>query len=242
MAKFCGNCGSRWEDAARVCGNCGTPLVMHAARPIPTRPVPAPPPERYGYGVGAGVPPHTGTAVRERTPMDPAQAKKMKKIALWSGIGTAILIVLIVVIALIASSGGHSGVLDDVMEAYEVNDIERLIDMSSDAYYYGSSDGVDRYFENAVSDRVNAYQYRAGYGYRFSYDVVRETRLTREEELWSFRQQLNAYYPDFDASVIEEVMLSDIVITIRQGAESFEDNIRVTLTKEPEGWKVLYID
>lgn len=26
MSKFCGNCGAKLEDDARVCGNCGTPL------------------------------------------------------------------------------------------------------------------------------------------------------------------------------------------------------------------------
>ena len=26
MAKFCGNCGARWEDDVRVCGKCGTPF------------------------------------------------------------------------------------------------------------------------------------------------------------------------------------------------------------------------
>ena len=99
MAKYCGNCGNKLDDDARVCDQCGTP-----------------------WG-GQNVNHHS-----EKT--------KSKKRT-----GLLILVLLFIIgvlgaVKIIPQYTGYRGFLRKVMSAYEKYDIDALVAMSSDVYYY----------------------------------------------------------------------------------------------------------
>ena len=141
MAKFCGNCGTQLEDNAKICGKCGTPLD----------------------GMSANIP---GLKVT-----DPEKQKKMKKtVKLVVGM-VALVIVAVIAFNVVSQYTGYNRLLRKVMTAYENYDIDTLISLSSDMYYYGEEDWVEYYFEYSVGDDLDYFESYVGHNYKLSYDV-----------------------------------------------------------------------
>lgn len=213
MAKYCGNCGAQMENSDRVCGNCGTPF---------------------------------GTAVKTYNVsiVDPekkkAAQKKVKKIVKLC-VGTAALIlVAVIAINLITAFAGYNGLVRKVMVAYENYDIDALVDMSSDVYYYSSEDYAERYFENAVGYALDAFESSVGHSYKLSYEVI-ETYKLSNRNFQSMLDDIAWSYENFDHSVIEEIVVAKVNVTATQGKRSVDREIEITMTKENGNWKVLYI-
>lgn len=214
MAKYCGNCGAQMENGDRVCGNCGTPF---------------------------------GTAVKTYNVniVDPekkkAAQKKMKKIIKLCVGAAALILVAVIAFNLITAFTGYNGLLRKVMAAYESYDIDALVDMSSDVYYYSSEDYAERYFENAVGYALDAFESSVGHSYKLSYEVI-ETYKLSNRNFQSMLDDIAWSYEDFDHSVIEEIVVAKVNVTATQGKRSADREIEITMTKENGNWKVLYIE
>lgn len=215
MAKFCGNCGAQMDDNAKVCGKCGTPF----------------------NGSSSGI-----SAVKYVDPEKKKEKqKKVKKIVkLCIGL-IALILVAIIAINVITAFTGYNGLLRKIMSAYENYDIDALVDMSGDMYYYGIENHAEAYFEAAVGYALDNFESSVGHSYKLSYDI-NEIYTLSKRNFESMLDDISWVYSEFDTSVIEEIAVADITVTARQGSKSADRNLKVTMSKENGTWKLLYID
>ena len=213
MAKFCGNCGMILDDNAKICGNCGAPLD----------------------GVVTNI-----RGLKVENEAKKRKRKKIKRIAkLIIGI---ILFIVVAVIALqiVFQNIGYNGLVRKTMNAYKKYDIDTIISLSSDMYYYGEDDVVQYYFESAVGETLDTFESTVGHNYKFSYKV-NETYKLSERKLDEMIKEINYTYPDFDTAIIENVVVTDLTVTAKKENKSVNRNVSITMTKEDGVWKVLYI-
>lgn len=211
MAKFCGNCGTQLEDNAKVCGNCGTPLD----------------------GAYTNIP---GLKVT-----DPEKQKKMKKT-----VKRVVGLVLFVAVAIIGFNvvsqfTGYNGLLRKVMTAYEKYDIDTLVSLSSDMYYYGEEDWVDYYFDYSVGNDLDSFEASVGHSYKLTYEI-NETYVMSDRKVDEMLSEIEYSYPDFDVSIIEKVVVADLTVTAKQGSKSVNQDMNIVMTKENGTWRLLYIE
>ena len=173
--------------------------------------------------------------------IDPERRKKHKKIF--------ILVIALILIAAIAAAAinvaskftGYNGLLRKVMSAYEGYDIDTLVSLSSDVYYYGEDDYVENYFENIVGTTLDSFESSVGHSYQLSY-IVNETYTMSERNTDVTLNEIENSYPDFDVSSISEIVVSDITVTAKQGNESVDKDLNIIMSKEDGTWKLLYIE
>ena len=205
MAKFCGNCGARWEDDVRVCGKCGTP---------------------FGD-------------VRGPSPVKVNQAKKIVK--------TAIILVLVAAILLAAWSVGSSfigkkGLIRQVMNAYKADSVYDLVDLSSDVYYYSYySDDAEDYFEDRLDLIVDYFDSTVGYDYKLSYKINGIHTLS-DRQLNNELDDIADDYDGFNVGSIEKMAIAEVTLTVKQGSRHVDRVMEITMTKEDDGWRLLYIN
>lgn len=213
MAKYCGNCGTQMEDVDRVCGNCGTPF-------------------------------DATTLKQNITIVNPEKENenrnKVKKILKLGVCLVSVILVLVIAINLITTFTGYNGLLRKVMVAYQDYDIDALVSMSSDMYYYGGENYAEIYFENAVGYTLDELESAVGHSYKLSYQVI-ETYKLSNRNFQSALKSVAWMYEDFDCSVIEQIVIARVDITATQGKRSADNEIEITMTKENGNWKVMYI-
>lgn len=211
MAKFCGNCGARLEDDAKICGKCGTPVE----------------------GVTTSIP---GLKVT-----DPEKQKKVKKtFKLVAGL-MVLLIVAGIAFNVVSQYTGYNGLLRKVMAAYEKYDIDTLISLSSNMYYYGDEDSVEYYFESKVGENLDSFEASVGHNYKLSYKV-NETYAMSERKENDLLDDIENAYMDFDISKIKKVVVADLTLTATQGNKSTNRDMNIVMTKENGSWRLLYIE
>lgn len=211
MARFCGNCGTQLEDNAKICGKCGTPFD----------------------GTSPNIP---GLKVTE-----PEKQKKMKKtVKLVAGLAVLVIAAMIV-FNVVSQYTGYNGLLRKVMTAYENYDIDTLISLSSDMYYYGEEDWVEYYFEYNVGENLDYFESYVGHNYKLSYEV-QEVYTISERKLDTILDTIESSYPDFGIDAISQVKVAEVKVTAKEGKSSVSMSVQVTMTKENGKWRLLYID
>ena len=139
---------------ARFCGNCGAQIDENAK-----------------------VCGQCGTPVEDSTKMPPVKVvdsekkKKNKKIFKAMIALALVAVVAVTAINVVSKFTGYNGLLRKVMTAYEGYDIDTLVSLSSDIYYYGEEDYVESYFENSVGSALDSFETSVGHSYQFSYEV-----------------------------------------------------------------------
>lgn len=211
MAKYCGNCGNQLEDTARVCGYCGAPF------------------DDTSQNIAG---------VDYKSPESKGKTKKMIK-----------RIVIIAIIAGVAFAGfkvateftGPKGMVRNVMKAYENYDINGLVDMSSDVWFYEMADYVENYFESGVGNDLDYYETSVGHNYKFSYEVS-EIYEPSERRLVELEEDVQQLYEDFDMGMVEKVMVAHVKAFAEKGGRTVNRDVVLTLTKESGEWRVLYME
>lgn len=214
MAKFCGNCGAQMEDNAKVCGNCGTP-----------------------FGAATQV---TGVHIVDLEKKKKLK-RKIKKISMICVSVVCLILAIVIAINVITSFSGYNGLLRKVLAAYEDYNVDALISMSSDIYYYGSEDFAEIYFENAVGYGLDYFESAVGHSYKLSYEIG-ETYTLSNRNFQSLLDNISRMYAEFDTSIIDKVAVAQITVTAKQGNHSADRELKVTMSKEAGTWKVLYIE
>ena len=209
---------------ARFCGNCGAQIDENAK-----------------------VCGQCGTPVEDSTKMPPVKVvdsekkKKNKKIFKAMIALALVAVVAVTAINVVSKFTVYNGLLRKVMTAYEGYDIDTLVSLSSDIYYYGEEDYVESYFENSVGSALDSFETSVGHSYQFSYEV-NETYTMSERKTKEVLDGIEYTYADFDVSIIEEMVVSDITVTAKQGSKSVERDLNITMSKENGTWKLLYIE
>ena len=211
MAKFCGNCGTQLEDNAKICGQCGTPLD----------------------GASTKIP---GLKV-----VDSEKQKKLKKMGKRIVALVALVIVAVIAFNVVAQYTGANGLLRKVMSAYKEYDIDTLISLSSDMYFYGEEDWVEYYFEYNVGDDLDSFESSVGHSYKLTYEV-NEIYTVSDRKLDDMLDQIEYTYADFDIGVIEKIVITDLTVTAKQGSKSVSRDMNIVMSKENGSWRLLYIE
>ena len=209
---------------AKFCGNCGARMDENA--------------KVCGR---CGTPVESNPKLSSVKIIDPERKKKHKRIF--------ILVIALILIAAIAAAAinvasmftGYNGLLRKVMSAYEEYDLDILVSLSSDVYYYGDDNYVESYFENVVGTTLDSFESSVGHSYQLSY-AVNETYIMSERNADVTLEEIENAYPDFDISIISEIVVSDVTVTAKQGSESVDKAINIIMSKEDGSWKLLYIN
>lgn len=188
-----------------------------------------------------------GTPVDSSTKMSPVKiidSKRKKKNKKIFKLVVALILAAAVAAAAInvaAKFTGYNGLLRKVMSAYEGYDIDTLVSLSSDVYYYGEDDYVENYFENIVGTALDFFESSVGHSYQLSYAVNETYTMSERNADVTFKEIENAY-PDFDVSIISEIAVSDITVIAKKDGASVEEKLKIIMSKEEGAWKLLYID
>lgn len=212
MAKFCGSCGAQLDDDAKVCGHCGTP-VEEGQTKIP------------GFKV-----------------VDPEKKKKLLKKVKMILVLAVVVVIAIVGLNIVKSYTGSNGLIRKVMSAYENYDIDALVALSSDMYYYSDYDDyVDEYFEYSVGNNIDNFESSVGHSYKMSYEIeeVYDLSQRKQDEIL---ENIEYSFPDFDVDTIDTIVVADVKVTAKQGTKSVSTNVKITMAKEGNSWKLLYLD
>ena len=210
MAKFCGNCGAKLDDNAKVCGQCGTPLD----------------------GASTNI---SGLKV-----VDPEKQKKVKKVVKLVSVLAVLVVVAAIALNIASKYTGYNGLLRKVMTAYENYDIDTLVSLSSDMYYYGAEDWVEYYFEYTVGNHLDSFESSVGHSYKLSYEI-NEIYVMSKRKADEVLSEIENTYTDFDISVINTIVVADLTLTAKQGSKSVNRDVNVIMSKENGSWKLLYI-
>lgn len=212
MAKFCGNCGAQLDDGDKVCGQCGTPVNGN-----------------------------TGTVPSLKV-VDPEKKKKMAKMI--KGIVALVIVVALAItgVKVYLSFTGTNGLVRKVMTAYENYDIDSLVALSSDMYYYiDSDDYVDEYFEDAVVKYIDNFESSVGHSYKLTYEVdeIYDLSKRKQEEIF---KSIGNQFQDFDVDTISKIAVANVKVTAKQGSKSVNKTVKITMSKEEKEWKLLYLE
>lgn len=173
--------------------------------------------------------------------VDPEKKKKNKKIFKLVVALTLVIAVALTAFNVVSKFTGYNGLIRKIMTAYEGYDIDALVALSSDIYYYGEEDYAEYYFENVVGTTIDSFESSVGHSAQISYEV-KETYTISEHRANEILEEIEYSYPDFDVSIIKELVVSDITVTARQGDKLVDRDLNVTMSKENDSWKLLYIE
>lgn len=203
---------------ARFCGNCGVQIDEKAK-----------------------VCGQCGTSIDGKMKSFPANKAVPKKKFLKIVAVLFLLIVVTAVVNIVSQFTGYRGLIRKAMAAYENYDIDTLVSLSSDVYYYGNEDYVENYFENRVGDALDSFETSVGHNYKFSYEINEIYQLSnrRASEILN---DIEDVYPDFDISIIKDIYAADITVSVSKDERLSSNKIQIIMTEENEVRKILYID
>ena len=208
---------------ARFCGNCGAQLDDDAKV------------------CGQCGTPIDGNALGLKI-VDPEKKKKMMK-KVKGVIALAIVVVIaVLVVKIISGFTGTNGLVRKIMVAYEKYDIDTIVSLSSDMYYYNDyEDYVDEYFEYAVGSNIDSFESSVGHSYKMSYEVdeIYDLSQRKQDEML---KSIEYAYPDFDVDIISKIAVADVTVTAKQGSKSVSRTVKITMSKEGNTWKLLYLE
>lgn len=171
---------------------------------------------------------------------NPEKKKKSKR--RFKAVTAIIVVVLIGVIAVnvVLKFTGYNGLLRKVMKAYEAYDIEKLVSLSSNIYYYGEENYGEDYFESKVGETLEFFETSVGHNYKISYEI-NETYKMSNRSINETLDQIEYKYSNFDISTIEEIVVCDLNVTAKQDSKSQNKAISIFMSKEEGKWKLFYI-
>lgn len=211
MAKYCGYCGTKLEDNAKICGHCGTSVD----------------------GISTNIP--------SLKMVNPEKQKKMKEMSKWIVATASLVVIAVIAFNIVSQYTGYNGLLRKVMTAYKEYDIDTLIFLSSDMYFYGEDDWVEYYFECNVGDDLDSFESSVGHSYKLSYKV-NEIYTVSDRKLDNMLDQIEYNYVDFDINVIKKIVIADLTVTAKQESKSVSTDMNIVMSKENDSWRLLYIE
>lgn len=151
-------------------------------------------------------------------------------------------VIAVVVVKIISGFTGTNGLVRKIMVAYGKYDIDTIVSLSSDMYYYNDyEDYVDEYFEYAVGNNIDSFESSVGHSYKMSYEVdeIYDLSQRKQDEIL---KSIEYAYPDFDVDIISKIAVADVTVTAKQGSKSVSRTVKITMSKEGNTWKLLYLE
>lgn len=211
MGVFCGNCGARVGDTAKVCGNCGAIIQQDEFASL-----------------------HTTT-----------NSRRKPNSLLFVGLA-AIAIVCIIVVLITVSNKGYEKLVSASVNALVEQDIDTLIELSSDIYSASKNEDdvfqLESIYEYVAEELAERFEDEVGYRYKTSFKIeeVREPSKRRIEKLLDyFAEYIDE--DEFDLGKIKKIILAEVVVTAKKGRSSDEQTVYFTMMQEDRDWKLVLI-
>lgn len=237
MANFCMKCGSKLQEGDQFCTNCGMPV---AKMEIPGNQNQAAQRQvMQGQAIQGQVMPRQMRAVQK-----PSGKKTGLIIGAIAG-GTA-LVVLILVIMVFLFSGGKEKVSNQVMEAYQSEDIDTLMDLSSDLMEYaGMTSTFKKYVEGAIEDDLHSFEKQLGDDYKLSYEIINIEELSKMEQE-EYTESVLMYIamkgiPNVDENFVSEMCSVEVEWTAKTDDDFVTIEKTIILSKEDGTWRMFDI-
>ena len=173
--------------------------------------------------------------------VDPEKVRRNKRIFKFIIVVIFIVAVAVTAINVISKFTGYNNLIRKTMSAYEQYDIDTLVSLSSDIYYYGEEDYAESYFENSVGPVLDYLEASVGHSCQMSYKV-NETYTMSERKEKETLENIEYMYPDFDVNIIKKIVVANITITAKQENKSAKQDLDITMSKEGGTWKLLYLE
>lgn len=174
-------------------------------------------------------------------PADPEKLarnkKKIKRVITLAIIAVAAIIAFNV----ISSFVGKKGFVRKVMSACEKYNVDSLISMSSGVYADCDDSVVQSYFETHAGGYIDTIEENVGHNYKLSYKINEIYDLSDRKES-TLMTSIGYAYPKFDTSEIKKIAIADVSLTAKQGSKKTKINVKITMTKEGNSWKLLYLE
>lgn len=207
------------------CGNCGAPLDENANVC-----------GRCGMPVNGDS--YKGKKVKAIKP------HKQKKMGIKIKLLIAFLVIAVVAVAalkVVSEFRGSKGLVRIVMKAYEEYDINTLVSLSSNMYTYAPENYIEQYLGNSIGNVLDSFESKVGHKYKFSYEVTEHYDMSERKKA-QILSQIELIYPDFNINSVKEMAAADIIVTAKQNGKTADQKITITMTKEGDSWRWLYLE
>ena len=172
--------------------------------------------------------------------VNPEKMKAVKKALIGIVSVAACILVLAMLVNYLLGFLGYKGAVRKLMNAYQNYEIEVFTSMASEYYYSMENDSTaEDYFERIIADDLDVFEENVGHKYTFNYEITDSYNLSKHK-LEELLDNLSVY-EEFDASIISEVMIVEIEITVEGEEKGMTKNKTIYLTKEGENWRILYL-
>ena len=207
---------------ARFCGSCGAPL-----------------PDGARVCGQCGIPVADDALGFEYT--SPEKKEKRKQLIKRAVICAAIIAVIALVASIVPSFIGYRNVVRKAMKAYRDYDISALVNMSSEIYdYFDSESYVESYFEDRVSSDLDRFENQLGHDCKIKYEITDSYQLSDRR----FRQVIDdlEYIYEGADDFISKIQIVEIEVTASRSKKNMKISKELHLTREENGWKILYLN
>ncbi len=158
----------------------------------------------------------------------------------------AIAIVCIIVVLITVSNKGYEKLVSASVNALVEQDIDTLIELSSDIYSASKNEDdvfqLESIYEYVAEELAERFEDEVGYRYKTSFKIeeVREPSKRRIEKLLDyFAEYIDE--DEFDLGKIKKIILAEVVVTAKKGRSSDEQTVYFTMMQEDRDWKLVLI-
>lgn len=219
MSKFCSNCGTQLDDNARFCNNCGTQID------VPTAETTIDPQIAY------------------QTPQKPTPQKPNKKKILITVI--AVIVAIGAIIGILFATGiigkkndpnkaenTPESIVKVFLQHVSKNDAEKAIDCAP-SFIWGNDETRKPYYLSGIQSFIDSYP-------NLSFQILSTEDLpnTDKQTLIASLQWMQFTAGGFVATDVTEYKVVEVKLTYTENNETHTENIRFTVIKYKDEWKI----
>lgn len=167
----------------------------------------------------------------------------VKTIAVIAAMIIVLAALIFAITRLTQNDDGRQGLIKQVIKAYEKEDIDSMIRLSSDIYRGKRIDGLtaEEYFRNVMGSSADYYENAVGHNYKLTYKILDLYDMSQRRQN-EYVNSIMELYPYFSASTITAMSAAEVEITAKRGSSMVTEYKKITMSKEDGNWKLADIE
>ncbi len=211
MANFCGKCGSKLVQGAKVCGNCGMYINSD-----------------------------TENKVVKNSNGNNILGKNTKIVKRAIKVVTVILLA-VVLFKAFNYFLGYESVVRKTVNVYKTYDIEKAYDMMSELYSVMDKDDVTDFLEMYMVDVVDDFEYEFGADYKVSYEINNEKTLSKRQVESFLENSFYIPKDEDNILKEVVFVDVTIIAEGKRSKQTVKKEVQMAVSKEGIGWKLLFV-